>query len=215
MANGINAAGAVVGSFIAGDGEDEHAFLYEGGEFHDLNDLIAEQGDWILVEARDINERGQVVGYGLRNGEERAVLLTPEPESEERLPAVRIVEPEQGSAFAETDAITLLAEASADAGMRRVVFYANGQAIGAANEPPFTWTWTGAPPGDCDLLAVATDSGGRMRRSARVRIMVGSVEADEAPSGDEATASGLDPSSYTPSAEPADESPALRAGVPR
>jgi probable HAF family extracellular repeat protein len=32
---------------------------------------------WVVTEARDINESGQIVGTGWRNGEQRGFLLTP------------------------------------------------------------------------------------------------------------------------------------------
>ncbi|MFK3738329.1 PEP-CTERM sorting domain-containing protein [Massilia sp. TN1-12] len=60
-AQGINNAGAVVGgSLLAGDTE-QHAFLYEGGTLRDLHALTALPPGWILVGARDINDRRQVL----------------------------------------------------------------------------------------------------------------------------------------------------------
>jgi probable HAF family extracellular repeat protein len=42
-----------------------------------LNTLIPEDADWNLEEASGINDHGQIVGYGLHHGQERAFLLTP------------------------------------------------------------------------------------------------------------------------------------------
>ena len=54
------------------------AFIWDGSQMMNLNDLIPEDSGWILEEAKDINERGQIVGYGLNpEGIQRAFLLTP------------------------------------------------------------------------------------------------------------------------------------------
>jgi probable HAF family extracellular repeat protein len=59
-----------------------YAFVYtkEGG-FRDLNELLDPSGrGWSLTLARDINDKGQIVGFGTLNGEGRGFLLTPVPE---------------------------------------------------------------------------------------------------------------------------------------
>jgi probable HAF family extracellular repeat protein len=43
----------------------------------DLNDLIGPGGGWTLVDARAINDAGQITGYGTVGNETRAFLLTP------------------------------------------------------------------------------------------------------------------------------------------
>jgi probable HAF family extracellular repeat protein len=55
----------------------QEAFLYEQGQFQELNSLIPENSGWDLTWALDINNRGQIVGYGMLNGNFRAFLLTP------------------------------------------------------------------------------------------------------------------------------------------
>ena len=43
-----------------------------------LSSLVVNLDGWtVLTDAYDINELGQIVGYGTYNGEERAFLLTP------------------------------------------------------------------------------------------------------------------------------------------
>ncbi len=77
-------------SFMHGLGLDEtagksaddellHATLWtEDDDRFNLNDLIHGPADgWQLVEARDINASGQIVGYGLKDGRTAAFLLTP------------------------------------------------------------------------------------------------------------------------------------------
>ena len=73
-ASGINNRGEAVGSFFHDPADDDRAFLYTGGAMHDLNDL-AKSKDWLLVEASDLNDTGQIVGYGWHGEHERAFLL--------------------------------------------------------------------------------------------------------------------------------------------
>lgn len=55
-----------------------HAFLWEDGKIYDLNFASGVHSEFdILVEARDINDRGQIVGVGTIDREERAFLMTP------------------------------------------------------------------------------------------------------------------------------------------
>jgi probable HAF family extracellular repeat protein len=52
-----------------------------GQTMQDLNSLIAPAPGWTLVEATAINDRGQIVGFGVNpDGQGRAFLLTPTPE---------------------------------------------------------------------------------------------------------------------------------------
>jgi probable HAF family extracellular repeat protein len=75
-AQDINSAGWVVGSSEALD-EVARAFLYADGQMYDLNDLIKRNSGWTLRGATGLNDRGQIVGWGLRDGQPRGFLLTP------------------------------------------------------------------------------------------------------------------------------------------
>ncbi len=56
----------------------KRAALWVDGRHFNLDELIHNpEDDWRLVEARDINARGQIAGYGLRGGRIAAFLLTP------------------------------------------------------------------------------------------------------------------------------------------
>ncbi len=73
----INNHGQVVGwSAISPTSGLNHAVLWEGGDILDLNDLHDGAG-WDLRWANDINDAGQIVGWGRFNGYTRGFLLTP------------------------------------------------------------------------------------------------------------------------------------------
>jgi probable HAF family extracellular repeat protein len=61
-------------------------FLYERGVMLDLRSLVGSNSGWDALWPFDINDRGQIVGYGLRAGEFRAFLMTP---TDERFTQVR------------------------------------------------------------------------------------------------------------------------------
>jgi probable HAF family extracellular repeat protein len=79
VATGVNDAGQVVG-YAAVTGDRLHAFLYsEATGLLDLNSRIDLPAGWELTHASAINGSGRIVGWGLRDGVERAFLLTPRP----------------------------------------------------------------------------------------------------------------------------------------
>ena len=78
MAEAINDSGDVVGYWDgATSGYFTGTFIYKNGTMFDLNTLIPADSGWRLWEARDINNDGQIVGWGILNGARRAFLLTP------------------------------------------------------------------------------------------------------------------------------------------
>jgi probable HAF family extracellular repeat protein len=123
----INNAGQIVGVSSQSwfTRQDEHAFIYEGGLMRDLNALIPANSGWVLNVATDINEHGQIVGFGKLNGQERGFMLTPVE------PVVLLTEPDSTKALA-LDSVTFERDAfsvktprnfSAD-GRRRVTLFA-------------------------------------------------------------------------------------------
>lgn len=82
QATKINNRGTVVGYSsvdVAGYSQPvpQHAFVWKNGVMRDLNKLISANSNWELNTARGINNRGQIIGEGKLNGQQRAYLLTP------------------------------------------------------------------------------------------------------------------------------------------
>jgi probable HAF family extracellular repeat protein len=77
IAYGINNAGAIVGSTTLADDITTHAFLVEDGTMRDLHALTAMPAGWVLVSARDINERRQILAQACSNEDCTMVRLDP------------------------------------------------------------------------------------------------------------------------------------------
>jgi probable HAF family extracellular repeat protein len=75
-AHGLNDAGQVVGIAFTSY-ENPRAFLFSNGAMRDLNELLPAGSGWVLQEANDINNLGQIVGVGEHDGKRHAFLLTP------------------------------------------------------------------------------------------------------------------------------------------
>lgn len=78
-ARAINDNGQIVGrALVSVPTLEEHAaFIYEENEMKNLNELIPCDSGWKLTEATDINNAGQIVGFGVKDGEVRAFRLDP------------------------------------------------------------------------------------------------------------------------------------------
>jgi probable HAF family extracellular repeat protein len=76
---GINNGNMIVGgSFVDGKDSVYHAFVYADGRMTDLNTVLDVTGaGWMLVEARAINDQGQIVGTATFQGNTHMFLLTP------------------------------------------------------------------------------------------------------------------------------------------
>lgn len=76
MANDINTAGQVIGvSYV---GSVQRSFFWQNGTMADLSTLIdPADGSWTIAQTLAINNAGQIVAYGSRNGVTSAILLTP------------------------------------------------------------------------------------------------------------------------------------------
>jgi hypothetical protein len=85
----LNDKGYAVGDSVAfkpEGGTNTAALLFHDGRSYNLNDLMRPQddADWYLYSASDINERGQITGYGIFKGilGMRGFIATPVPEIE-------------------------------------------------------------------------------------------------------------------------------------
>ena len=76
FAEGINNLGQVVG-WSKNSELENRAFIYENGEMIDLNSKISSGSGWTLLQAKAINNNGQIVGFGEFNGQSQAFLLSP------------------------------------------------------------------------------------------------------------------------------------------
>jgi len=77
FAYGINNAGQVVGISFDWGFEMVRPFLYNKGVMIDLNTLLPPDSGWVLRSTGGINESGQIIGYGLKDGAEHVYIMTP------------------------------------------------------------------------------------------------------------------------------------------
>jgi probable HAF family extracellular repeat protein len=64
----INSKGQIVGQSFSCDGSVVRAVLWENGSIFDLNSLVPENSSLQLFEAFNINDRGEIVGWGIPAG---------------------------------------------------------------------------------------------------------------------------------------------------
>jgi len=77
IARDINNRGEIVGGSLTEGDENFHGFLYRNRRLYDLNQLLDENGQWELIQAVGINNNGEILGIGARDGEDHIVLLRP------------------------------------------------------------------------------------------------------------------------------------------
>jgi len=75
QATAINTKGRVVGQSITATGSSAFFWSATAGMI-DLNNLLPKNSGWQVSLASGINDAGQVVGFGLHNGQPRAYLMT-------------------------------------------------------------------------------------------------------------------------------------------
>lgn len=76
VALSINNRSQIVGVAGAGNAGGDAALWHRGQRIL-LADTLPPGSDWILLEADCINDRGQITGFGIHQGQTRAFLLTP------------------------------------------------------------------------------------------------------------------------------------------
>lgn len=82
IAEDINNRGQIIGNLEEplALGDRGNCWIYDEGQFFNLNDLISPDSGWSLWAAEGINDLGQIVGGGYINGDYHGFLLTPVPE---------------------------------------------------------------------------------------------------------------------------------------
>jgi probable HAF family extracellular repeat protein len=188
---GLNNSNQVVGASTICNGV-VHAFLWQNGALTDLNSLLPVGSSWELREARGINDSGQIVGWGLRNGREQAFLLSPpvsgpgqpiagtrtrlhssQANGGETPPSVTITNPVNNATFAAPTNLTIYAEASdSDGTVTQVQFFAGTNSLATATTSPHSVTWSNVAVGSYALTAIATDNDGLTATSSVVNITV-------------------------------------------
>lgn len=71
----INNKADIVGTMLRNDAT--HAFIYANSTLAELNTLIPPDSGWDLTEAIDINDSGEIIGFGKFQGDWHAYLLQP------------------------------------------------------------------------------------------------------------------------------------------
>jgi probable HAF family extracellular repeat protein len=75
----LNNRGQVVGAYNVGGGA-QRAFVWDRIQgMRDLSSLIPAASGWVLIRARNINDKGQIIGQGMHGNQLHAFLLTPLP----------------------------------------------------------------------------------------------------------------------------------------
>lgn len=120
-AYGINNLGQIVGGFDPGKPSTLwHAFLSNHGQAAvDRNSLLPSSSNWTLTSATGINDKGQIVGYGVdAAGDPHALLLT-WTGAGDPTPAAPVPEPSTLACFGLIGAALTIRQAIARASRRR------------------------------------------------------------------------------------------------
>lgn len=186
----INNTGQVVGD--SGNWQSSRAFLYENGTVHDLNTLVPDlanaPGD-NLIQAHDINNLGQIVGYGRHNGRYEAFVLTPNgvaPPPGNGAPTAR---PGGPYTITEGDSLLLDASASTDPDGDPLTFTWDVNGDGTFDDatsatPTLTWAELqalGITAGATYTVTVQVDDGQGHIRSASTTLTVGFAPSSDGP----------------------------------
>ena len=167
FAFGINNSNQVVGASTLSNST-SRAFVWANGTLTDLNSLLPAGFNWDIREARGVNDKGQIVGWGVTNGQEHAFILSPNTP-----PSVTLTNPANNSGFAVSSTILLQATAAdTDGAIAKVEFYVGATKIGEATSSPFQCSWNNVSAGNYSLTAKAIDDSGATNVSAVVNVTV-------------------------------------------
>jgi Bacterial Ig domain len=111
----------------------------------------------------------QISGYGTIVAHIAGVAAAPPP-------TVSVTHPATGATFHPPAQITITADAKdRNGGVTKVDFYANSTLLGSDGTSPYSFSWSGVPPGSYSLTARATNSLGALTTSSPVNITVRSA----------------------------------------
>ena len=130
-ANNINSKGQAVGTSFPETGS--RAFIWQDGVMTDLNTMIPAGSEFYLAEAFGINERGQIVGFGLLPN----VTCTVDPFCNQRPYLLTPCEPEDSSCVDMPDRSKPSAPASPASRPRSPTTIPRNPATGRAAREPF------------------------------------------------------------------------------
>jgi uncharacterized membrane protein len=95
----INSAGAIVGTISRPDGG--HGVMWSAdGKLAYIDDLLAENSPWHIIEARDISDDGWILARGVKNGQGNFVDVVIKPMTTQALPDLDQAAPAQLSTYA-------------------------------------------------------------------------------------------------------------------
>jgi len=77
VAHDINNRGDVVGGSLTEGDENFHGFVHRDNQLYDLNGFLDGASGWEVIQALALNNRGEILGIGSHEGEDRLILLRP------------------------------------------------------------------------------------------------------------------------------------------
>jgi hypothetical protein len=96
-------------------------------------------------------------------------------------PTISITAPANGATLTAGSSATITVNVTADAGVNKVEFFANGQSLGSSTTAPYSFTVPQAPPGFYSLTATVTDQNGVLVTSSPVNVTVRPPASANAP----------------------------------
>ena len=162
-AYGINSSGQVVGYSYTSGNASKRAFLYKDGQITDLNELIPADSGWVLHNAYEINDYGQIVGVGEKNGYERAFLLTPPETTKPVTTATTALSQSNAAGWNNTDVLVELkaTDNAGGSGVKEITYSATGaQQLASKTTQGSSASVSISTEGETTITYSATDNAG-------------------------------------------------------